>query len=72
MLCRAAAVEHLSVHHHSADYIFWSFGITEFILVTENRVQLKPVLVGVAGVAHSISGHEHSQLNGVCYFRFFM
>ena len=24
-----------SVHHHSADYIFWSFGINDFILKVE-------------------------------------
>ena len=32
VLCRVAAVKCLPVHHHSADYIFWSFGITGFIL----------------------------------------
>ena len=30
MLCRVAAVKRLPVHHDSADYIFWSFGIIEF------------------------------------------
>ena len=38
--------------YHSADYIFWSFGITEFILSSlENKVLLKPVL-GVWPVLH--------------------
>ena len=31
-LCGAEAVKRLSVHHYGADYIFWSFGITGFIL----------------------------------------
>ena len=40
-----------------ADYIFWSFGIVELILsYSDNRVLLKPVLWGVASVAHSITG----------------
>ena len=37
----------------------------------ENKVLLKLVLGGVAGVAYFIIGHEHTQLNRVCYFRFF-
>ena len=32
MLCRVAAVKRLPVYHHSADYIFWSFGIVGLIL----------------------------------------
>ena len=32
--CRVAAVKRFPVIHHSADYIFISFGITEPILVT--------------------------------------
>ena len=31
VLCRVAAVQGLPVHHHSADYNFWFFGIIEFI-----------------------------------------
>ena len=47
VLCRVAAIKRLPVHHHSSGYIFWSFGITEFIFsVFENRVPLKPVLGG--------------------------
>ena len=34
----------LPVDHHSADYIFWSFWIIDFILgYFENRVMPKPV-----------------------------
>lgn len=67
-----AVVKRLPVHHNSADYIFWSFGIIEFFYsYLENRVLLKPVLEGVASVVHFITGHEQPQLNGVCYFHFF-
>ena len=39
---------------------------------SENSILLKPVLVGVTSVAHFINtGHEHTQLNQVCYFLFF-
>ena len=50
--CRVVAVKRLSVHHHSADYIFCSFGIIGLILSQfENRVPLKPVLGEVGSVA---------------------
>ena len=53
VLCRVAAVKHLSVYHYNADYIFWSSGIIWLILSqSENRVPLKPVLGGVRSVAH--------------------
>ena len=55
---RVAAVKRSPVHHHSADYIFWFFGIIELILIIKNRVLLKLVLVGFTGVAHFITGHE--------------
>ena len=32
---------------------------------------LKPVLGGMAIVAYFITGHEETQMNQVCYFRFF-
>ena len=52
VLCRVPAVKRLPVHHYSADYIFWSFGIIGLILSQfENRVPLKPVLGGVGSVA---------------------
>ena len=44
---RVAAVKCLPLHHHSADDIFWSFGITEVIFSHfENRVSLRPMLGG--------------------------
>ena len=47
-----AALKRLPILHHSADYIFWSFGIVGLILSPfENRVSLKPVLGGVGSVA---------------------
>ena len=53
MLCRVAAVKILPVHHHSADYTVWSFGITGFILsYLENIILLKPTLGGVVSVGH--------------------
>ena len=56
----------------SADYIFWSFGISEFIKShSESRVLLKPVLGGVAGVAHFSIGHEQTQYNRVSNFQLF-
>ena len=69
VLCRVVAVKRLPVHHHSADYIFWSYGIIEFISsYFENRVLLKPVLGGVASVACFTTDHEQTQLNRVCTF----
>ena len=63
MLCRVAAVKRLPVYHHSADFIFWSFGTIEFILShLKIRVPLKPVQGGVADVAHFITGHEQTHL----------
>ena len=57
-----------AVHHYTADYIFWSFGMIEFILsFLENRKLLKPV-VGVWSVLH-ISLLVTSIM--VCYFLFF-
>ena len=52
VLCYMVAIKHLPVHHQSVDYIFWSFGITDYILsYPENRVLLNPVL-GVVAVLH--------------------
>ena len=36
----------LPVLHHNAVYIFIFLGIIDFILISENRVSLKPMLVG--------------------------
>ena len=45
LLCRVAAVKRLPVHHHSADYIFWSFRVIGLILShIKNIVPLGPVL----------------------------
>ena len=58
-LCRVAAVKILLVHHHSADYIVFSFGIIGFILCDlENIILLKPTLGGVVSVDHFIASHE--------------
>ena len=67
VLCHVAAVKCVPIHHHSAHYIFWSFGIIEFIFSHfENRVLHKPVLREIVGVAHFITG----QLNRVWSFHF--
>ena len=54
---------HTSHHHHrSADYIFWSFGVIEFILVNRKKYFfIKPVLGGVAGDVKFITCHEQIQ-----------
>ena len=61
VLCRVAAVKRLSVHHHSADYIFFrSFGIIGLILSQfENKVPLKPML-GRHGKC-CFTAHEQTQ-----------
>ena len=42
------ASKSLLVFHHSADYIFWSFGIIELMLVcSEYTILLRPALGGV-------------------------
>ena len=54
MLCRVAAVKRLPIHHHSADYIF-AGPLESFDLILsyfENRVPLKPVLVGNVASVH--------------------
>ena len=58
MLCHVAAVKHLPVHHYSASA---PLGSLSSIKSFENRVPLKPVLGGVAGVAHLINGYEQTQ-----------
>ena len=58
VLCRVAVVNRLPVHHHSAEYIFWSFGIIGLILSQfENRVPLKPG----RGQCCTITAHEQTQ-----------
>ena len=60
LLCCVAAVKRLPVHHYSAYYIFWSFGIIEFIYnnFEKNRVLLNPMLGGVADDAYFSTGQE--------------
>ena len=49
VLCRMTEIKRFPVYHHSADYIFWSFGLIPS--PSENKVPLKPVLVDVGSVA---------------------
>ena len=66
------AAKRLPVHNHSADCIFLSFGLIKLIFShLKIGVSLKPVLEGVADVAHFIIGHEQTQYNRFCYFNFF-
>ena len=52
VLCRMTEIKRFSIYHHSADYIFWSFGLIRFIRSQfENKVPLQPVLVDVGSVA---------------------
>ena len=56
----------LPVLHHSADYIFCFFGITELVLVCfEYTILLKPVLGVVRDVALFSISHEQTQQNRV-------
>ena len=56
------ALNSLSVLHHSADYIFWSFGIIELMLVCfEYTILLKPALGRVREIAHFSISHEQTQ-----------
>ena len=62
----------LIVAFKSLQVLFCPFVIIEFIYIHfENRVMLQLVLGGVAGVSHSSTGHEQTQLNRVCYFHLF-
>ena len=62
-LCRVAAIKRIPVHHYSAHYIFWSFGIIGLIRSQfETRVPLKPVLGRAWAVLHYyITAHEQTQ-----------
>ena len=63
VLFRVAAVHHLPVHRHSADYIFSrDLGITEPILSQfENSFPLEPLLRGVGSVAPVHTAHKQTQ-----------
>ena len=76
-LCHVAAVKRRPVQCHSTNYnynkiiIFWFLGTMEFICShIEDRILLKPMPGGVAGVAHFITGNKQTLLNRVCYFSF--
>ena len=59
VLCHVAIIICLPVHHHSADYISGPLrSLGSFRFIFGNRVLLKPVLGGVAGVAHFITSHH--------------
>ena len=63
MLCHVVAVKQLPVHHYCTGCVFWSLGAIEFIKSHfENRVLIKPVLGGMASVAHCITGPGCSKL----------
>ena len=54
------AVERLPVFHHSEDYIFIAFGITEPIVVSLKMELLMYTLEGVSRVANFITAYEVS------------
>ena len=52
VFCCVVVVKCIPVHHQSADYIFWSFGVIGLIPSQfENRVPLKLVLGGLGSGA---------------------
>ena len=56
------ALKSLPVFHLSADYIFWSFGIIEHMLVCfEHTILLKPALGGGREIAHFSISNEQTQ-----------
>ena len=71
MVCPVAAVKVSPyIIIASADYSFFSRGITEFILSHfDNRVPLKPVIGGrcKASVAHFITGHQSAVFISLVY-----
>ena len=61
--CRCYCVELvklLPVHRYSVD-IFHILVLHEYRVLMENRIPIKPVLVGMRIVALSISSHEQTQ-----------
>ena len=58
--------EHIYAKTFCADYFFGLYPKSSFCNQTN-----KPVLRDVASALHFITGHEQTQLNRVCYFRFF-
>ena len=60
-------VKLLPVHRYSV-YIFLTLVLRAYWVETESRITLKLVLGSVKIVELSISSHEQTQLNRVCYF----
>ena len=56
-----AAVERLSVHNHSAEYILFPLGSLSQCGIFENGVLLMYTLEGVRSVANIITAYEESQ-----------
>ena len=60
--CCVVDLKSLPLLHHSADYIFWSFGIIELMLVCfEYTILLKQALGGMKDVALFSISHEQIQ-----------
>ena len=55
------AVERLSVHHHSADFISFPLGSLAHFGIFENGVLFRYKLEGVTIVANFITAYEGSQ-----------
>ena len=72
MLCRVAAVKHLSIHHHSAGYILLPLGSLSPSFFFQNRISLKPALRGVCSLANYSVACEVIQSNRVSDFRDFV
>ena len=51
----------LPVHHHSAEYIFWSFGVIGLILRYLEKIVLLKRVLGVWPVLH-VSSHEQTRV----------
>ena len=62
--CHVVTLRSLPIRHHSANYIFWSFEINEFVhSYTEYTVSQKDLLVGIksggmSNVPLAIAAHE--------------
>ena len=67
MLCRAAAVKSLPVHHNASYILFPTGSLTQSWLF-ENRILLKPALGAYAAVANYSVAHEGAQSNRVSDF----
>ena len=60
-------VKLFAVHRYSGDIFSYS-GPSGILVLMESRIPLKPVLRGVKIDALSISYHEQTQRNRVCFF----